>query len=358
MPQGAAIRRAPCQNAPVSGPPPPPRAARDVAGSGELCSEIAELETPELLALCARFQRDPERLSAYLELFRARLGPRAQFAACLVCFDIARLGVESAQREFSALAPTMVAIAADPQVIRDLLGEDPYLQAIWSDCQRALRRADPRDFHEQPQAAAPLVGELDLLSEEEIDLSDLEPDLSDGPGERARHGSAEFSRRVAEQIGEDLEHGLTSSGHAFALDTRAEIDRFERFVAEAVSRASEMPLAAGVACLGNLFLASHLRRTNLFGAANPRRSAALQAGLNAIRGAWPGVANAASLFAREGPEVIERFQKVSELLLDFLRFCAAEKRDPLAPEAVERYVRENRDPEPLLLKAGSGRRRR
>lgn len=341
----------------MPGPPPPPRAAQDDAGRDELRSELRALETPELLALCSRFRRDPERLAFYLRLFRARPGPRAQFAACLVCFDIARQGVEASQREFYALAPTMSAIAADARVIHDLLSDDPYLKAIWSDCRVALSRADPRDAHEAPQARAALVGEVDLLSEEEIDLADLEPEDGAAAEERAQRERADFARLVAEQIGENLDHGLTSSGRAFALDTRAELDRFERFVEEAVSRAPAVPLAAGVACLGNLFLASHLRRTNFFGGANPRRTAALQAGLSAMAAARTGVVGAASLFAREGPGVIEQFEKVSELLLDFLRFCAAEVRDPLAPGTVERYVRLNREPEALLLRE-KGRRRR
>ncbi len=118
-----------------------------------------------------------------------------------------------------------------------------------------------------------------------------------------------------------------------------------------------MPLAAGVACLGNLFLATHLRRANFFGGANPRRSAALQSGLGAIAAAGAGAVGAASLFAREGPAVVERFEKVTETLIDFLRYCAAEKADPLAPAAVERYVSSNREPEALLLREKRRRRR-
>ncbi len=341
----------------VPGPPPPPRAANEDVGRDELRAELRALETPELLALCARFARDPARLAFYLTLFRARSGERAQFAACLVCFDIARQGSLSAQREFHALSPTMTAIAADPAVVADLLGGDAYLQAKWAVCQDALRRTDSRDTLLEPVDEVEIVGELDLLSREAIDLGDIEARLDASPEERAGRDREEFLRILAAQLGGNLEQGQLSSGEGFAVDSRAELDRFERFVAEAASRSEHVPIAAGMACLGNLYLAAHLRRSSFFGGANPRRIAAVQSGLGALARAGRGAVAASSLFALEGVSVIEQFEKVTELLVDFLRFCAAERFDPLGSDSAGRYARANREPEPLL-RARWGRRRR
>jgi hypothetical protein len=341
----------------VPGPPPPPRAATEDAGRDEFRAELRALETPELLALCARFGRDPARLAFYLALFRARSGERAQFAACLVCFDIARQGSQAAQREFHALAPTMVAIAQDPAVVAELLAGDPYLEAQWQECQRALRHTDPRDTLLEPVEEVEIVGEVDLLSQEAIDLGDLEARFKEPPEERALCEREEFLRILDAKLGRDLEQGQIFSGEGFAVESRAELDRFERFVAEAASRAERVPIAAGMACLGNLYLAAHLRRTSFFGGANPRRIAAVQAGLGSLARAHPGAVGATSLFALEGAPIIERFEKVTELLIDFIRFCAAERLDPLGSESAEHYARVNREPEPLL-NARKGRRRR
>src|SRR5262249_1928670 len=121
-------------------PPPLPAAS---AGREALLAELRGLETPELLALCLRFRRAPERLALYPSVLRGRSGERAQFAACLVCFDLARQGNAAAQMEFAGLTPTVRALATSTSLLSELLRDDPYLSSIWDDCRAALAEAGP-----------------------------------------------------------------------------------------------------------------------------------------------------------------------------------------------------------------------
>src|SRR5687768_6306091 len=120
----------------MPGPPPPPPAA--IQGREALLAELAGLDTPDLLALCLRFGRSPERLGLYLSVLRSRSGERAQFAACLVCYDLGRQGVASAQAEFEALAPSVRGLADRAELTAELLRDDPYLTPIWLACKEAL----------------------------------------------------------------------------------------------------------------------------------------------------------------------------------------------------------------------------
>jgi hypothetical protein len=113
----------------MSGPPPPPRAAVDDSLREQWIAELRALETPELLALCLTMHGSRQRMRLYLTLLRIRMGVWAQLASCLVCFDLARQGAELAQREFSALAPTIVELARDPTLTADLLARAPFLRA-------------------------------------------------------------------------------------------------------------------------------------------------------------------------------------------------------------------------------------
>ena len=131
------------------------------ASSREALRQSLEgLETSDLLALGARFTRDTERLVLYLEVLRGRPGPKAQLAACLICFDLARQGHSTAQQDFLGLIPTFRALAEDPVLVEDLLGGDTHLRKLWEDSQKAIASDDPVIFFE-PKGKYWTKGEVD-----------------------------------------------------------------------------------------------------------------------------------------------------------------------------------------------------
>ncbi len=345
-------------------PPPPPAAA--TSGKERLLEELAGLDVADLLALCLRVGAagGEDRRWLYLSVLRSRHGQRAQFAACLVCFDLARAGSAVAQREFTALAPTVRALAGNRALVDGLLEGDPYLVEAWAACASALAAGDPREAWASLEDDVELVGELDLLSEDELasidlDLEELEilEDDAATQDERDRAAADAFAASLAAHLGHDVARGFFDRGRGFATSTAAEVDRLERFLREAAALGPRVPVAAGFASLGYLFLAVHLRRKTLFGSSNPRRIAALRAGLAGLPDRPEGLACAAAILEFEGEAVRERFEKVLELILDYGAFCREKRLDPHGAAAVDAYVAADREPPSVLLQ-GDNRRRR
>lgn len=449
-------------------PAPPPSPPSPPAGGGlareALVAGLEALDTPEVLALCQRFSRQTERLALYLEVLRRRTGSRAQLAAALVCFDLARQGAPAAQRELTALLPTLRELARDVRLVGTLLGEDPYLVRLWDDVVETLVQADPREglaeLEAELEAAARAASgtgglpELELLSAEELagtgELLDLDalalpapelappagagaaevagvaagvearaaaeepweelvvseeeaapapprapaapaapaparaapaaparaapaapvppraasaraapaPSGTPARGDEAARGARRESSRAAVQQGVEghMEAARAAGSAPFATASAEDLERLERLLHRAASHAAALPAAAGLASLGHLFLAAHLRRHGLFGRVNARRASALRTGLAALPAAGEAV-DAAHLFELGGPLGEAGMARVAELLLDFTRFCAATGRDPRAPATVEAYVAADREPEPALSPSPGERRR-
>lgn len=329
-------------------------AIEDPEGREKLRRSLESLDTADLLALGARLSRYTERLVLYLEVLRGRPGQRAQLAACLICFDLARQGHETALRDFFALIPTLHALAEEPGLASELIGDDEHLTGLWKDCQSAIAADDPRES-DSLDASAEILGEIDLVSDLDVDI-DLVQLLDDSRQEE--YGRA-FAAIVARKLGYDVENGVVPVTTGLGVGTSKEIDELEAFLRDAALFAESVPLARGLTSLGQLYLAVHLRRHRLFGQANPRRMEALRAGLLALPKEDPApLAAAASLFQEEGAAVATRFQKVTELLLDYISFCSEYHLDPLGPTAVERYVSADRPVTPTLLaQQGEPRRR-
>jgi len=334
-------------NAPI-----PPNAGE--ASRQELIHTLRALETPELLALCLRGKGHPERLRLYLSILRGRAGSRAQLAASMVCFDLARSGDPMAQREFFALAPTIAELAKDGRLLTELLAGDADLARIWADCRTALASSDPRELEQAlPLEDVELVGELDLLSEDDLDI---ELDLDAGDAQRAEQARYEFGLILAKQLGQDSEHGLFGA-MGFETASSRDLDRLDAFLNQALSFADLVGTARGMACLGQLFVATHLRMKTLFGKRNARRASAVRAGLSHLPADSLALEQAAAVFELEGGAALVAFEKVIELLLDYVAFCHQHRGDPRAAATIDAYVEAERMPPPVLL-TGESRRRR
>jgi hypothetical protein len=338
----------------VKAPPPAPPRREDELAREQLVRELRALETPDLLALCLRGKSNLQRLRLYLSLFRGRAGTRAQLAACLVCFDLARLGEETAQREFLALASTIEALSRDGKLVQELLGTDPYLQATWAACRLALESEDQRSIDSLALDDAELLGEVELLTDADIDF-DLE-DAQLEEQERTEQAKEEFGAILSLQLGQDSARGVFAAA-GFETGSTDELDRLEGFLKQAVSYADRVSTARGMASLGYLFLATHLRLKTLFGKRNARRAAALKSGLVRLPADLDAVIHAAAIFELESGTAMEGFEKVLELLIDFIAFCHQGQLDPRAAASADAYVEAERQPPPVLL-TGSNRRRR
>jgi hypothetical protein len=334
-------------------PPRPPRSAFADAETEQLLAELRALDTPDLLALCLRFRRSPERLGLYLTIFRSRSGVRAQFAASLVCFDLARSGSEVAQHEVAMLAPTILELARDPKLVAELVGGDAYLEELWSACRTMLASEDNRLLWPSPQDDVEPIGEIALIGDEDVQLELEPPPGAEAPG--AAEQRAFYAKALELHLGHDYAAGSFDLGHGFRTRTSGEVERLKSFL-DSLDAWPTSPSARGLQSLGRLFLGTQLRRTTLFGKPNARRQSAVKAGLLGLPKDVEALAFGAGVFENEGPAVVEAFQKVSELLLDFLAFCAGEKLDPHEASTVERYVALNRQV-PTVLKTGGGRRR-
>jgi hypothetical protein len=343
---------------PVTDATLPPKSPQDFYRE-QLILELRALETPELLALCLRGQNRTDRLRLYLTILRGRAGARAQLASCLVCFDLARQGDELAQKEFLALAPTIELLAKDVNLLHDLLAGDSYLERTWDACEATLQGGDQRELDVPLGLDTELVGELELLSDAELDGIDLGLEIvPEGADEAERIAQAryDFGLVLAKQLGQDSAKGIFG-GEGFETDSSAELDRLEGFLREAMSYADLVSTARGMASLGHLFLATHLRMKTLFGKRNARRAAALRTGLLRLPADIESVEQAAAIFELEGGRAMVAFEKVVELLLDYLAFCHQNRKDPRAALAIDAYIESERAPQPVLL-TGESRRRR
>ena len=117
----------------------------------ELRQAIALLDDDDILALCYAFQGKVDRLRLYLDVLRKRSGYRAQFSSCLLCFDLARQGDTSCQREFLLLAETIRYLGQDQALVNSLLGNTPYLIFVWDLCKASLAEIDPLAANSLPQ---------------------------------------------------------------------------------------------------------------------------------------------------------------------------------------------------------------
>ncbi len=260
------------------------KSARD-----QLVGEVMGLGVDDILALCYSFQhtgasdRSGERLRLYVDVLRRRGGQRAQFASCLICFDLARQGDPSFQSEFALLADTMRTLAEDEQFVTSLIGEDPYLSFVWELCQAQLDEMDPRlngdALFEQTSGGITDLGDVeeivtfDLLSDDDF-VEDFDITIENAAMWR------EFDEAVERFLGGTVGVPVYDPEAGFRLHNSGDIERLEQFIQTLDSLREFVPLARGFRALALLFYGTHLRSKSLFGTLNERKQALLRAGLD------------------------------------------------------------------------------
>ncbi len=305
-----------------------------------LRQEVAGLGVEELLVLCYSMHQRPElkldRMRMYLDVLRRRGGERAQFASCLICFDLARQGDEVAQREFAYLADTMRTLALKEDLTKALVGDDPYLSYVWELCEASLVEMDPRFVDgEREQITAEAVATLDLLSD--ADLGDALGDFEVDDGAMWLR----FDEAVEAFLGGEVGVPVYDPTAGFRLRNSGDVDRIERFLRELDSLRDFVPPARGFRALVLLFYGTHIRSKGLFGAINQKKQELLRAGVTEYftsgQDVWE-VAGALGPMHAE-PEV---WEKIADVVADFAGFCAghpeALQQGPAAYDAVGRLI--------------------
>ena len=294
----------------------------------QLIREVQGLAVEEILALCYSFGHSAERLSLYLDVLRKRGGQRAQFASCLICFDLARQGDTSAGREFSILADTVRTLAQQSDMVQGLLGEDPYLSFVWELLENYLEELDPRfaadsisiDVTEEVEE----VASFDLLSDEDFDDEIMELDFRvDEP-----QMLAEFNEAVSRFLGSIPGVPMYDPEAGFRLRNRHDTDRTERFLKELSSLREFVPLARGFRALTMLFYGSHQRSKGLFGNVNKRKQSLLREGLAEFVSSGPEMIQAAGAISALHADP-SAWGKIAEAILDFLAWSHRENPESL-----------------------------
>ena len=287
---------------------------------------IAALADDEILALCYALKGSVARLRLYADVLRQRGGSRAQFASCLICFDLARQGEQSFQREFEMLAASMRTLASQPNLVEALVGSDPYLTFIWELCQTALQQTDPLlaeggiNLGPPPLAQGELT-ELNLL--DDTDFVDF----------RLASDDATLLRRFDEAV--DLFIGAVAGipmyerGKGFRLHNSQDVQRYETFLQALTSLRDAVPAARAYRSLVLLHYASSLRSRTLFGGINQKKQAMLRDGVQEFMQAgaamWQIVGVMGPLHSDPG-----LWEKLATLLLDFAQWAKQSPQAALA----------------------------
>lgn len=323
------------------------------------------LDVEDILALCFAFSKDPRRLKVYLDVLRGKSGVKAQAAACLICFDLARQGDPRFEAEFMALIPVMADLAQSPQgggtsLADALIGKNDYLQALWGDLKARLEHLDPRSDPEVVEVTdgdALEVSLFDAADLAELGLEELDALSTDNAALR-------------EQWMEALDRfclwdpdGATARADAppgFYADHKADLQRLEQFQLDASSLHKDVPAAHEMLPVISLFLACHTRARNIFGKRNKQRDAHLQEGLE-LFSLLDRPPEEATAWLMEPTAAPFAWEKVAEMLLDYVAFLGRlPKAERLAgaEHTVRWYLQSNRPQPPPTVLAKDARERR
>lgn len=287
----------------------------DSAGIELLKREVSQLPVNEILALCYTFAQKPERLRLYLDVLRSRGGQRAQFAACLICFDLARQGDVALQREFVFLAGAIKDLALNQAFVEALLEDDPYLTFIWELMLAQLEEMDQRFATDAAVEPAPTpateVATLDLFAEEdlELELGDFAIEVDEA---RLRQ---QFHTAVDTFLGKIAHYPAYHPHGGFRLGHRGDTERMDTFLQQLDSLREVVPNAGAFRALTLLYYGTHMRSKSLFGRLNERKAALLREGLREFERSGQQMWQVASVIQTHGQP--HAWEKMVEVMLDY-----------------------------------------
>lgn len=269
----------------------------DVSLRAAWLQDVGSLPDDDLLALAYSFAHSAERLRIYLELFRGRAGLRAQFAACLICFDLAQKGDAAMAAQFAFLQGTLMDLAKNQNLASELVGQHAYLCALWAQCHEALKQSSTPEAQDAPGTAeafgflraqdAPLAGSIDLLTDDDLSPEALEVDEA-AMWRVYVQGCEQFFGAGAHLATYDGSMGFRLRGHhgqARAHSFDLALEHCQRFVAPARGMRPLLLMAWGLS----------LKSRGLLGQPNKRRQHLLIEGLMGFVQATPEVTQVAQV---------------------------------------------------------------
>lgn len=293
------------------------------AAIAALREAAAALDVEDLVDLCYASDPDPLRVNIYLEGLRGRGGDKAQVAACLLCFDLARRGDDRRLQELQVLLP-----ALDALIERDALGEEPAVRVLtersaavatlWSDMARHAIQRDRRADVDGVTADADEVGgfvEIELFDDDDFEMLSVQLQ------------GLEIPLDLEEEIFKAFDEGLSRLMPQlplplFASDRSLDLDRLDRLAELCQSFAGRSAYAAGMLAVTGLYVASHTRARGLFMRRNKRRDRALIDGVEAFLALKAPPAEPAAWFEGGDLAGAEPFawDKMAEVLLELVAF--------------------------------------
>ncbi len=305
--------------------------------------EVSGLEVDEVLALCYTFATKPQRLRLYLDILRRQGGVRAQFACCLVCFDLARQGDVAAESEFNLLVDTVRVLSEDQQMVQNLVGDDDYLSFIWELLEAQLEEMDDRfdastESITQEKAATEDLFEIDLFSDDDFGEMDLDDALSIDE-DRLR---GELQSVVSDFLGVDAHSPVYTLDMGFRLGSRRDTHRVENFLQSLDSLREPVPESRGYRALALLFYGTHMRSKTLFGGVNEAKQQTIAEGLREFLQSGDQLTDIVGILSYlHADEHV--WSKISEVLMDYLLWMARSPKEiRLNPDSYPAVDRQSR----------------
>ncbi len=248
------------------------------AAIATLREAASALDVEDVVDLCYAFAADELRVSIYLEALRGRPGEKAQVAASLLCFDLARRGDERREAELRMLLPTLDDLVArdargEITVVKALMASSEAVVALWAELSAHARTRDLRaDADVVIEAEAEDFIDVDLFDADEF--AELALDLED----------IELALDLDDEIFMAFDAGLNQlippqPRLLFAADSAEDLERVERLKEHCQSFQGKLPIAGELLAMTHLFTAVHTRALGLFSRRNRRRDKALVDGL-------------------------------------------------------------------------------
>lgn len=297
-----------------------------------LRESAAALDVEDLVDLCYATEPDELRVNIYLEALRGRAGEKAQVAACLLCFDLARRGDERKAQELQLLLPTLDALTARDDVgeapaVRALTGQGEVIEGLWRDLVSHARQRDRR-----ADADAIEIDIDDVGGFVEVDLFDADEfaELAVGLAE------IELTLDLDDEVFLAFDEGLNKlipplPSNLFSAETADDLERLERIREHCQSFAGKLPIAAELLALTQLFVATHTRSHGLFLRRNKKRDRALADGLAALLALPAPPAEGIGWFIGgdlPGSDA-DAWPRMAEVLLELIRFTGRDvEHDP------------------------------
>ena len=238
----------------------------------------------------------------------------------MILFDLARQGDKPGQTAFINLADQLSHLGSFAEKGAKLAQGHQELENIWRDCQKLLESIDDR-FGPEPQQT-----HIEPLAEvHTVDPSELVPEESRPSEETLRL----YAYALQDFFEDDFMRPTPVPHGGFRVDTKQDVQRFERFITEMSGLAEKLPEARIFRAWALLFYGTHLRSYGLFGRINEDKQTILREGLREFNQLAPGIWQVAPMF-ETAYCVQDAWEKVTELLADYAAWIATQ---PYAPDA-------------------------